>query len=533
LGDRSPSREGVLGPHGAWIEERFKRPRGNALAGQTFAAWAQREGRRVWWMREVAAAWVQAGTGERPIERFAQEAAKLRPLNLDGNRDSVPWRPIRAEVRVAIQHGERRIRQAQRQVARSGEPSGRRRRAGPPRPRSRPCGTPLSAYRDVAEGDWRWTATTNTSTLCSPGSSSRPCASASTACARRHREFNLREAEVAYREQRRIDRGSRIAHFPCLRRLVDFDFAAQSALMTSRVLRPPRGPLGRAPGPRCQAQAAVIDELGYLAIAAVIYGADDWVGVATFGRAKETWFRQFLELPNAIPAHDTFGRVFWLLAPGAFEHCFRAWVASIRQVLPGETVAIDGKALRRSHDCAAGLAPLHLVSAWATANRVVLGQVATEAKSNEITAIPRLLELLLLKGCVVTIDAMWCQTKIAEEIIAEGGDYVLALKGNQGTLAAEVEEAFIDADAKDDAGLATEVVETVERGHGRSETRRYRTLGISPGCRAPPCGRASTCSAGSSRGAREFGSHRRSGPPLTEAFRSDIVPPILARLYGY
>jgi len=164
-----------------------------------------------------------------------------------------------------------------------------------------------------------------------------------------------------------------------------------------------------------------------------------------------------------------------LLAPGAFEHCFRAWVASIRQVLPGEIVAIDGKTLRRSHDRAAGLAPLHLVSAWATANRVVLGQVATEAKSNEITAIPRLLELLLLKGCIVTIDAMGCQTKIAEQIIAQGGDYVLALKGNQGTLAAEVEEAFIDADARDYAGVATEVVETA--GHGRIETRRYRTRG--------------------------------------------------------
>ncbi len=214
-----------------------------------------------------------------------------------------------------------------------------------------------------------------------------------------------------------------------------------------------------------------------IAIAAVICGADDWVGVAAFGRAKEPWFRQFLELPNGIPAHDTFGRVFSLLAPGTFEECFRAWVAAIRQVLPGEIVAIDGKTLRRSHDRAAGLAPLHLVSAWATANRVVLGQIATEAKSNEITAIPRLLELLLLKGCIVTIDAMGCQTKIAEQIIAQGGDYVLALKGNQGTLAAEVEEAFIDADARDYAGGATEVVETVERGHGRRETRRYRTLG--------------------------------------------------------
>jgi len=140
-------------------------------------------------------------------------------------------------------------------------------------------------------------------------------------------------------------------------------------------------------------------------------------------------------------------------------------------------VAIDGKSVRRSHNRGAGLGPLHMVSAWAVANRVVLGQVATEAKSNEITAIPRLLDLLMLKGCIVTIDAMGCQTKIAEQIIAAGGDYVLALKGNQGTLAEEVEEAFIDADAKDYAGLDAQAFETSEREHGRLETRRYYTLG--------------------------------------------------------
>ena len=214
-----------------------------------------------------------------------------------------------------------------------------------------------------------------------------------------------------------------------------------------------------------------------IAVAGVICGADDWVSIAAFGRAKAHWLGRFLELDNGIPSHDTFGRVFSLLAPEAFETCFRAWVESVRQVLPEEVIAIDGKTLRRSHDRAAGLAPLHLVSAWATANRVVLGQVATDAKSNEITAIPRLLDLLVLNGCIVTIDAMGCQTKIAAQIIAGGGDYVLALKGNQGTLAAEVEEAFIDADARDFTGVASEFVETIERAHGRVETRRYRTLG--------------------------------------------------------
>jgi predicted transposase YbfD/YdcC len=214
-----------------------------------------------------------------------------------------------------------------------------------------------------------------------------------------------------------------------------------------------------------------------IAIAATLSGADGWVEIAQFGRAKEAWLRQFLELPHGIPAHDTFGRVFSLLAPQAFEQCFRAWVAAIRTVIPGEIIAIDGKTLRRSHDRGKGLAALHVVSAWATANRVVLGQVATEAKSNEITAIPALLGLLMLKGAIVTIDAMGCQTKIAEQIVAQGGDYVLALKGNQGKLAAQVEDAFIDADARDYADVESESRETTERGHGRVETRRYRTLG--------------------------------------------------------
>ncbi|QVL47828.1 MAG: ISAs1 family transposase [Thiocapsa sp.] len=214
-----------------------------------------------------------------------------------------------------------------------------------------------------------------------------------------------------------------------------------------------------------------------IAIAATLGGADGWVAIAQFGRSKEAWFRQFLELPNGIPAHDTFGRVFALLAPEAFETCFRAWVASIRTVIPGEIIAVDGKTLRRSHNRAKGLAALHLVSAWATANRVVLGQVATDAKSNEITAIPQLLALLMLRGAIVTIDAMGCQTKIAEQIVDQGGDDVPALKGNQGVLAAEVEDAFIEADAKDYAGVESEALETVERGHGRVETRRYRTLG--------------------------------------------------------
>jgi predicted transposase YbfD/YdcC len=214
-----------------------------------------------------------------------------------------------------------------------------------------------------------------------------------------------------------------------------------------------------------------------MAIAATLCGADGWVQIAEFGRSKQAWLERFLELPNGIPAHDTFGRVFSLLQPEAFEACFRNWVEAIREVIPGEVIAIDGKTLRRSHDRGKGLAALHVVSAWATANRVVLGQVVTEAKSNEITAIPQVLELLDLNGCIVTIDAMGCQSAIAEQIVAQGGRYVLALKGNQGTLAAEVEEAFIEADAQEYVGLDAPFLETIEQGHGRRETRRYRTLG--------------------------------------------------------
>lgn len=220
-----------------------------------------------------------------------------------------------------------------------------------------------------------------------------------------------------------------------------------------------------------------LNDMIAIAIAAVICGANEWTSIAAFGRAKEEWLRQLLELENGIPSHDTFGRVFSLLSPQAFEECFRAWIASIRTSVADEIIAIDGKSLRRSQARKDGVPPLHMVSAWASANRVVLGQVATEEKSNEITAIPELLDRLMLKGCIVTIDAMGCQTKIAEQIVEGGADYVLALKGNQGTLADEVEEAFINADAKDYAGVTSDFFETLAHDHGRIETRRYWTLG--------------------------------------------------------
>ena len=213
-----------------------------------------------------------------------------------------------------------------------------------------------------------------------------------------------------------------------------------------------------------------------IAITAVICGADGWTEIEEFGKAKEAWVRGFLEVPHGIPSHDTLGRVFALLSPEVFEARFREWVASVREVCGEDVIAIDGKSLRRSHCRKKGLGPLHMVSAWSTANGLVLAQQATEAKSNEITAIPKVLEMLELKGCIVTIDAMGCQKAIAEKIVERGGDYVLALKGNQSALARAVEDLFTDADAADYAGWPMDFHETSERGHGRVETRRYWTL---------------------------------------------------------
>jgi predicted transposase YbfD/YdcC len=166
-----------------------------------------------------------------------------------------------------------------------------------------------------------------------------------------------------------------------------------------------------------------------IAICAVICGADTWVDVEEFGNAKIDWFRTFLELPNGIPSHDTFGRVFALLDPDQFRCGFVSWVQGISQITDGEIVALDGKRLRRSHDGTLGKAAIRMISAWASANRLVLGQLKVDEKSNEITAIPELLRLLTLKGCIVTIDAMGCQTEIAQTIIDEGADAVTVIGG--------------------------------------------------------------------------------------------------------
>jgi predicted transposase YbfD/YdcC len=171
-----------------------------------------------------------------------------------------------------------------------------------------------------------------------------------------------------------------------------------------------------------------------IAICAVICGADTWVEREAYGRAKEEWLKQFLPLPNGIPSHDTFARVLARLKPEELQRCFLNWMRAVSERTHGEVVAIDGKTLRRSFDRAAGKGAIHRVSAWATANRLVLGQQQVDEKSNEITAIPALLRLLELEGCIVTIDAMGCQKAIARTIVEQGAEYVLALKGNQGVM---------------------------------------------------------------------------------------------------
>ena len=209
-----------------------------------------------------------------------------------------------------------------------------------------------------------------------------------------------------------------------------------------------------------------------IAICAVICGADGWVQVAHFAECKEKWFRTFLDLPNGIPSHDTFGRVFARLDPVAFERCFLEWVAQMAHASQGRLVAIDGKTIRRSLDAANGQAAIHMVSAWCQANHMVLGQVATDAKSNEITAIPALLKLLDIEGAVVSIDAAGCQKKIAAQIVDQGGDYLLQLKANQTALHADAVELFDHCLRDDCLGIAYTTAETVNGGHGRIERRR-------------------------------------------------------------
>jgi predicted transposase YbfD/YdcC len=214
-----------------------------------------------------------------------------------------------------------------------------------------------------------------------------------------------------------------------------------------------------------------------ISICAVICGADGWVQVEEFANCKKKWFRTFLDLANGIPSHDTFGRVFAMLSPEAFEECFIAWINELAATSDGRLVAIDGKTIRRSLDAANGKAAIHMVSAWCEANHMVLGQIATDAKSNEITAIPKLLKLLDIDGAVVTIDAAGCQKKIARQIVDQGADYVLQLKGNQGGLHSETVELFDECLRDDCHGIAYSAATTTNGGHGRIERRTIWATG--------------------------------------------------------
>lgn len=231
--------------------------------------------------------------------------------------------------------------------------------------------------------------------------------------------------------------------------------------------------LSKLPEPRkIRGKRHLLLDILIIAILATICGVDDWDGIEDFGKDQQDWLKTFLSLPNGIPSHDTFNRVFQRLDPKAFGEVFLAWVRGIREKIPMDIVALDGKTLRSS--LAEGKPALHVVSAWSEANRIVLAQRAVDEKSNEITAIPELLKALDVKGCIVTIDAMGCQKGIAQEITLRKADYVLAVKGNQERLHACIKEAFTKLDA--DPSIPHFASESKESGHGREEIRRVAVL---------------------------------------------------------
>ena len=208
-----------------------------------------------------------------------------------------------------------------------------------------------------------------------------------------------------------------------------------------------------------------------IAICAVICGAEGWVDMENFGNGKLPWLKMFLELPNGIPSHDTFGRVFSLIDPKEFQESFRSWVQSIHEFTQGQVLALDGKQLRGSGDAVLGKRAIYMVSAWAEANQVVLGQYKVNEKSNEITAIPELLKLLDVEGCIVTIDAIGTQTKIVKTIVEKGADYVLSVKENQGQLYQDISWLFAYDQQNNFKYGSYDHAKTVNKGHGRIEVR--------------------------------------------------------------
>jgi predicted transposase YbfD/YdcC len=219
------------------------------------------------------------------------------------------------------------------------------------------------------------------------------------------------------------------------------------------------------------AKLHLLFDLIVIALCAVICGADDWEAIAAWGKTKRKWLKRFLLLPHGIPSSDTFRRVFARLDPEEFQKAFVNWVQALNQLTQGQVIAVDGKTLRRSHDKLLGKDAIHMVSAWATANHLVLGQVKMPEKSNEIRAIPELLRLLEISGCIVTVDAQGCQTNIAETIVAQDADYVLAVKENHKALYEELKDLFAEADAVAFRQVPHTYDRTVNKGHGRIEVR--------------------------------------------------------------
>lgn len=213
-----------------------------------------------------------------------------------------------------------------------------------------------------------------------------------------------------------------------------------------------------------------------IAWCAVIGGAESWDELAAFGEAKPAWLQPFLDLPNGIPSHDSCKRVFATLDPQRFPRCFVAWMPAVAEV-PPQVIASAGKTVRGSHDRANGKAAIHLVSAWASANRLVLAQVTVDATSTELTAIPELLRVLALEGCLVTIDALGCQREIARQSSEQWGAYVLARKGNQETRYHDVVALVADAQAKTSAEVVVDEHRRVDKGHGWIEVRHWRVSG--------------------------------------------------------
>lgn len=224
---------------------------------------------------------------------------------------------------------------------------------------------------------------------------------------------------------------------------------------------------------RAQGQRHKLVDILFIALCAVLCGADDFTEMEEVGRAKESWLRQYLELPHGIPSHDTLGRVFALLGPQAFERCFLTWVRGAARLSAGTVVALDGKTVRRSYDTAQGCAALELVSAWARESRLTLGQAKVADHSNEIAAAPELLQVLALTGRIVTVDALNCQKETAAQIRVKEADYVLALRGDHATSHAQVQNFFHSVRGGRASGFTVSEYRSLDREHGRIEERHY------------------------------------------------------------